>query len=93
MNYIILLLLAVTYYMKYIDKGPCRDSEQTSYRCLMDCLSNNEAKCHQMFRMKPHIFLQLCNVLQHTYGLRHTRHVRLVILGQGACNKLVEERS
>ena len=70
--------------MKYIDKGPCRDSKQTSYRCLMDCLSNNEAKCHQMFRMKPHVFLQLCNVLQHTYGLRHTRHVRLVE-SEGMC--------
>ena len=51
--------------------------------------------------MKPHVFLQLCNVLQYTYRLRHTRHIRLeesvgmclMILGQGACNKLVQERS
>ena len=42
----------------------------------------------------------MCNVLQHTYGLRHTRHIRLeesvdiclMILGQGACNRLVQER-
>ena len=86
--------------MKYIDKEFCRDSEQIGYRWLMDCLSNNEAKCHQMFKMKPHIFLQLCNVLQHKCGLRHTRHVRLEesigmclkILGQGACNRLANNR-
>ena len=66
----------------------------------MDCLSHNEAKCHQMLRMKPHIFLQLCNVLQYTYGIRHTRHVRieesvgtcLMILGQEACNRLAYNR-
>ena len=49
---------------------------------------------------KPHIFLQLCNVLQLTYGLWHTRHVRLeelvgmclMILRQGECSMLVQER-
>ena len=53
-----------------------------------------------MFRMKPHVFLQLCNVLQHTYELQHTRHIRLeesigiclMIFGQEACNRLVQER-
>ena len=61
--------VAVTYYMKYIDKQPCRDSEQTGYMWLMDCLTGNETKCYEMFKMKPHVFLQLCNVLHHTYGL------------------------
>ena len=58
------------------------------------------SKCHEMFSMMPHVFLQLCNVLQHTYGLQHTRHIRLeesidiclMILGQKACNTLVQER-
>ena len=66
----------------------------------MDCLTGNEMKCHAIFRRKPHVFLKLCNVLQHTYGLQHTRHIRLedsvgiclMILGQGACNRLVQER-
>ena len=55
---------------------------------------------YQMFRMKPHVFLQLRNVLQHTYELQHTRHIRLeelvgmclMILRQGECNMLVQER-
>ena len=76
--------------MKYIDKQPCRDFEQP-------CLTGNETKCHEMFRMKSHVIFKLCNVLQHTYGLRHTRHIKLeesvgiclMILGQGACNWLV----
>ena len=63
-------------------------------------LIGNEGKLHEMLRMKPHVFLQLCNVLQHRYGLQHTRHIRLeesvgiclTILGQGACNRLVQER-
>ena len=53
-----------------------------------------------MFRMKPYVFLQLCNVLQHTYGLQHTKHIRLkesvnlclMILRQGACYRMVQER-
>ena len=44
--------------------------------------------------MKPHVFLQ------HSYRLRHTRHIRLeesigmclMILGQGVCNRLVQVR-
>ncbi|XP_030936119.1 uncharacterized protein LOC115961252 [Quercus lobata] len=31
--------VAVTYYMKYIDKQPCKDSKQTGYMWLMDCLA------------------------------------------------------
>ena len=42
-------IIVTTYYMKYIDKEHCRDSEQIGYRWLMDCLSSNEAKCHYMF--------------------------------------------
>ncbi|KAL0015691.1 hypothetical protein SO802_002760 [Lithocarpus litseifolius] len=92
--------VAVTYYMKYIDKQPYRDFEQTDYIWLMDCLMGNETKCYEIFRMKPHVFLQLCNVLQHTYGLQHIRHIRLeelvsiclMILGQGACYRMVQER-
>ena len=41
--------ITVTYYMKYIDKEHCKDSEQIGYRWLMDCLSSNEAKCHYTF--------------------------------------------
>jgi hypothetical protein len=50
--------------------------------------------------MKPRVFFQLYNVLQHTYRLQHTRHIRLedlvgiclMILAQGSCNRMVQER-
>jgi hypothetical protein len=60
---------AVTYYTKYIDKQPYRNSEQTGSMWLLHCLTSNESLCHENFRMKPHVFSQLCNVLQHAYGL------------------------
>ena len=50
--------------------------------------------------MKPRVFLQLCNVLHHRYGLQHIRCIRLEesvaiclrILGHGTCNRLVQDR-
>ncbi len=91
---------AVTYYTKYIDKQPCRNSEQTGSMWLLRCLTGNESLCRENFRMKPHVFSQLCNVLQHTYGLQHTKRIRLeesvgiclMILGHGHCNRVVQER-
>jgi hypothetical protein len=90
----------VTYAIKHIAKQPCRDSKETRYKWLIYTLTGNETKCHDMFRMKPRVFFQLCNVLQHTYGLQHTRQIRLeesvsiclMTLAQGSCNRLVQER-
>jgi len=90
----------VTYAIKHIAKQPCRDSKETRYKWLIYTLIGNETKCNDMFRMKPRVFFQLCNVLQHTYGLQHTRQIRLkesvgiclITLAQGSCNRLVQER-
>ena len=59
----------VTYTIKYIDKQPCKNSKETGYKWLMHMMTGNETICHDIFRMKPRIFFQICNVLQHTYGL------------------------
>jgi hypothetical protein len=90
----------VAYAIKRIAKQPCRNSKETGYRWLIHTLTGNETKSHDMFRMKPRVFFQLCNVLQHTYGLQHTRQIRLeesvgiclMTLAQGSCNRLVQER-
>ena len=47
---------AVTYYTKYIDKQPCRNSEQTGSMWLLRCLTGNKSLCRENFRMKPHVF-------------------------------------
>ena len=65
------------YVIKYINKQPCRNSKESEYRWLIHMMTGNEIICHDMFRIKPRIFFQLCNVLQQTYGLEHTRHIRL----------------
>jgi hypothetical protein len=91
---------AVTYYTKYTDKQPCRNSEQTGSMWLLRYLTGNKSLCRENFRMKPHVFSQLCSVLQHTYGLQHTKRIRLkesvgiclMILGHGHCNRVVQER-
>jgi hypothetical protein len=89
----------VTYVIKYIDKQPRRNSKESEYRWLIHMMIGNEIICHDMFTMKPRIFFQLCNVLQHTYGLEHIRHIILeepvsiclMILAQGSCNRTVQE--
>jgi hypothetical protein len=65
----------VAYAIKHIAKQPCRKSKETGYKWLIYTLTVNETKCHDMFRMKPRVYFQLCNVLQHTYGLQHTRQI------------------
>jgi hypothetical protein len=67
----------VAYAIKCIDKQPCRNYKETRYMWLIHTLTSNETKCRDMFRMKPRVFFQLCNVLQHTYRLQHTRQIRL----------------
>ena len=68
---------AVTYYFKYVDKQPCKYSKQTGSMWKLHCLTGNESICHENFRMKSRVFFQLCNVLQHTYGLQHTKRMRV----------------
>ncbi|XP_050245904.1 protein ALP1-like [Quercus robur] len=89
----------VTYFNKYINKTPCYDSEQTGWVWVRRCMEGNEKLCYNMFRMKKEVFHNLCQVLQHDYGLEHTRNIRLeesvaiclLILGHGTCNRMVQE--
>jgi hypothetical protein len=91
---------AVKYYIKYIEKQPCRNSKETGYKWLTCSLTGNGTTCYENFRMKPHVFFQLCNVLHHRYGLQHTKCIRLEesvaiclrILGHGTCNRLIQDR-
>ena len=89
----------VTYFNKYINKTPCYDSEQTGWAWVRRCMEGNETLCYNMFRMKKEVFHNLCQVLQHDYGLQHSRNIRLeesvaiclLILGHGTCNQMVQE--
>ena len=62
-------------------------------------MEGNETLCYNMFRMKNEVFHNLCQVLQHDYGLQHSRNIRLeesveiclLILGHGTWNQMVQE--
>ncbi|XP_023903578.1 protein ALP1-like [Quercus suber] len=89
----------MTYFNKYISKTPCYDSEQTGWAWVIHCMEGNEKLCYNMFRMKNEVFQNLCQVLQHDYGLQHLSNIRLeesmaiclLILGHGTCNRMVQE--
>ena len=59
----------VTYFNKYINKTSCYDFEQTEWAWVRRCMEGNEKLCYNMFRMKKEVFHNLCQVLQHDYGL------------------------
>ena len=59
----------VTYFNKYINKTPCYDSKQTGWAWVRRCMEGNEKLCYNIFRMKKEVFHNLCQVLQHDYGL------------------------
>ena len=89
----------VTYFNKYINKTPYYDSEQIGWAWVRRYMEGNEKLCYNMFRMKNEVFHNLCQVLQHNYGLQHSRNIRLeksvaiclLILGHGTCNQMVRE--
>ena len=90
---------AVTYFNKYINKTPCYYFEQTRWAWVRRCMEGNKKLCYNMFRMKNEVFHNLCQVLQHDYGLQHSRNIMLeelvaiclLILGHGTCNQMVQE--
>ena len=89
----------VTYFNKYINKTPCYDIEKTGWAWVRCCMEDNEKLCYNMFRMKNEVFHNLCQVLQHDYGLQDSRNIRLeesmticlLILGHRTCNRIVQE--
>ena len=89
----------VTYFNKYINKTPCYDSKQTGWAQVRRCMEGNEKLCYNMFKMKKEVFHNLWQVLQHDYGLQHSRNIRLeklvviclLIFGHGTSNQMVQE--
>ena len=84
----------MTYFNKYINKTPYYDSEQTGWAWTRRCMEHNEKLRYNMFRMKKEVFHNLCQVVQHDYGLQHLRNIRLeesvaiclLIVCHGTCN-------
>ncbi|XP_055961841.1 protein ALP1-like [Mercurialis annua] len=61
-------LLMVRYLMAnkryFIDKIPCRTSMLSGKEYILEVLVGNPTRCYEGFRMKPHVFKNLCNRLK-----------------------------
>jgi len=88
------------YYNTYVHKNPCMTSSQTGNMWVTELLRGHEIRSYRMFRMDKNVFLKLCYDLQSKYGLQGSRNMCateilgmfLFILGQGAGNRLAQER-
>ncbi|KAL4362901.1 hypothetical protein GQ457_04G018590 [Hibiscus cannabinus] len=60
----LLLKYVHDYYNTCIPKMPCKTSILDGKAYVMDILSGNPTVCYEMFRMKKHVFLNLCDRLK-----------------------------
>ncbi|CAL2266420.1 unnamed protein product [Prunus armeniaca] len=93
-------VVAVSEWLKYVDKEPCRTSLHTGYKWVMDVLNGHKVRCHEQFRMEKHVFIKLVETLTGAYGLKEVGDIPLVealsmfliVLGHGFTNRMVQER-
>ncbi|KAM1040629.1 hypothetical protein ACFX15_029381 [Malus domestica] len=91
---------AVSEWLKYVDKEPCRTSSYTGYRWVMEVLNGHPIRCHEQFRMEQHVFKDLLETLKRDYGLKRIGDITLEealamflnTLGHGHTNRMVQER-
>ncbi|CAN6560322.1 unnamed protein product [Malus baccata var. baccata] len=91
---------AVSEWLKYVDKKPCRTSSYTGYRWVMEVLIGHPIRCHEQFRMEQHVFKDLLETLKRDYGLKRIGDITLEealamflnTLGHGHTNRMVQER-
>lgn len=84
----------------YIFRQPCRTSDQTGWKWIVEILDGHPTRCHEMFRMQKDVFMQFCQLLHDEYGLRPTSATRveemvaifLMMVGLGHGNRETQER-
>ncbi|CAL8083459.1 unnamed protein product [Prunus armeniaca] len=93
-------VVAISEWLKYVDKEPCRTSSHTGYKWVMDVLNGHKVRCHEQFKMEKHVFIKLVETLTGSYGLKEVGDIPLVealsmfliVLGHGFTNRMVQER-
>jgi len=84
-------ILAVQYYMTYLDKNEARAPSLSGYGWTLEIL-NTLGESHKMFRMNASLFDKLHNLSVSTYGLESSLHMNsmeslamfLLVCGHGA---------
>ncbi|PIA58824.1 hypothetical protein AQUCO_00500634v1 [Aquilegia coerulea] len=84
----------------FVDKTPCRTSILRGKEYILEVLEGNPTRCFESFRMKPHVFRNLCDRLKMIKVLQDQKDVSveeglamgLAILGHGHKQRIVAER-
>lgn len=91
-------LVAIKYYLTYLDKNLARTSGQSGYGCLMEGF-NTPRGSHNMFKIHASIFYRLHDLLVSTYGLKSSIHMNstmealsmfLITCGHGWSNGAIQ---
>ena len=64
----------VLYYITYLNKKPPRVAKVSGIEWVQKTVCN-ETSCYNMFRMNPHVFEMLHDLLVRSYGLKSTRRM------------------
>ncbi|KAL5699871.1 hypothetical protein ACHQM5_030707 [Ranunculus cassubicifolius] len=84
----------------FVDRNPCRTSMLSGKNYIIEVLVGNPTRCFESFRMKPHVFMNLCVRLKMMGVLEDTKDVSaeeglamgLSILCQKVTQRTVAER-
>ena len=84
----------------FIDRIPCRTSMLSGKEYVREILCGNPTICYESFRMKPHVFWNLCDKLKMMELLKDTRDVSveeglamsLRILCHGTRQRIISDR-
>lgn len=96
-----MFVLAAAYLlMESVEKTPCRTSALTGNQYIAELLSGHPSRCYEQLRVKPHVFLLLCERLKGLNVLQDTRNVSaeeqlaigLNVLCQACTQRIVAER-
>ena len=84
----------------YQSRVPCRTSILRGHDYVLEVLNGNDIQCFEQFRMKPHVFITFCEVLQERRYLQHSRYLTvqeqvcifLLSIGHNIRNRIIQER-
>ena len=75
-NDMMLLLLLKEQTNVFVDRFPCRTSAHSGKEYIREVVYGNPIQCYESFRMKPHVFLNLCDKMKQLGLLKDSRIVK-----------------
>ena len=99
-NDMMMLMFLKEYTNVFVDRFPCRTSVLSGKEYIREVVCGNPIQCYESFRMKPHVFLNLCDKMKQLGLLKDSRNVSveegmamsLHILCHGTRQRMVSDR-